>query len=170
MRHASVLLAVAATVLALAPIVRAADGTQPEIKREIATAQPVGQLHTLRNIPEACVRLQGQFTGDATKPYTFEAAPRERCAQRAAYVDASTLKKAPTAKSGWILNDRISVPRTDAPNCVAVLEVWRHEGNTAPPALDPQGRSRLYLDKPQATGATPPLFTAMLAIQAKACD
>ncbi len=158
MRNAPVLLAAA---LALAPIARGADSAQPEIQRELASPQPVGQLHTLRNIPEACVRLQGQFTGDAAKPYTFEAASRERCAQRAAWVDASTLKTAPTAKAGWILNDRISVPLADAPTCIAVIEVWRRVGDAAPPALDPQGRSRLYLDKPQQASAVP-LFTAVL--------
>ena len=115
----------------------------------------------MRTIPEACVRLQGQFTGDVAKPYSFEAVSRDRCAQRAAYVAASSLKKAPTSASGWILNDRISVPRTDAPKCIAVLEVWRRAGDAAPPSLDPQGRSRLYLDKPQQA-STPPLFTAVL--------
>ncbi len=165
MRNPSILLAAAIAILALAPsMTRAADSATPEIQREIASPQPVGQLHTLRTIPEACVRLQGQFTGDAAKPYAFEAVQRERCAQRAVYVAAATMKKPPTVKSGWILNDRISVPRTDAPACVAVLEVWRRAGDVAPPVLDPQGRSRLYLDKPQQAAAAP-LFTAVLRMR-----
>ena len=163
MRNASILLAAAATILALAPVARAADSAQPEIQRApgSGSAQPVGQVHTLRNIPEACVRLEGQFTGDATKPYRLEVAKRDRCAQRAIYTDAGDLKEAPTVKSGWILNDRISVPRADAPACIATIEVWRRASDLTPPKLDAQGRSRIYLDKPQQAVAAP-LFTAVL--------
>ena len=161
MRNTVILLAISTALMALTPIARAADGVAPEIQREVGTAQAVGQLHTLRTIPEACVRLQGQFTGDAKAPYSFEAVPRDRCAQRAAYVTASTLKTPPTVTSGWILNDRISVPRTDAPKCMAVLDVWRLAGQLSPPKLDPQGRSRLYLDKPKQSSAVP-LYTAVL--------
>jgi len=170
MRKASVvLLAAAASFLSLAPVVRAADSAQPEIQRApgSGSAQPVGQVHTLRNIPEACVRLEGQFTGDAAAPYRFKAVKRDPCVQRAVYVDAATLKPAPSAKGGWILNDRISVPRVDAPTCIATIEVWRRAGNLAPPQLDAQGRSRLYLDKPQQAVA-PPLFTASL-LPPKSC-
>jgi hypothetical protein len=161
MRSAAILLALSAMTLALTPVVRAAEGAQPEIQREPASPQAVGQLHTLRNIPEACVRLQGQFTGDAAAPYSFEAVRGDRCAQRAVFVAASSLKVAPTTASGWILNDRISVPRVDAPTCVAVIDIWRRDGNATPPKLDPQGRSRLYLDKPQQA-VTAPLYTAVL--------
>ena len=140
---------------------RANDSIQPEIQRPVAAPQPVGQVHTLRNIPEACVRLEGEFTGDAATPYRFEAVKRDPCAQRAGYVDADTLKKPPNGSSGWILNDRISVPRTDAPDCVAVIEVWRRAGNATPPKLDAQGRSRLYLDKPEKDDAIP-VFTSVL--------
>jgi len=162
MRKASILLA-AAAILMLAPAVGAADSAQPEIQRPpgSGTAQPVGQVHTLRNIPEACVRLEGQFTGDPASPYNFRAVNRDRCAQRAAYVDAATLKQAPAVKSGWILNDRISVPRADAPACVATIEIWRQPGDATPPKLDAQGRSRIYLDKPQQAVALP-VFTALL--------
>ena len=163
MRNAPVLLAAAATILALAPVAHAADSAQPEIQRPpgSGTAQPVGQVHTLRNIPEACVRLEGQFTGDPATPYQFRAVKRDPCVQRAAYADATTLKQVPTVKSGWILNDRISVPRADAPACIATIEVWRRGGDLAPPQLDAQGRSRLYLDKPQQASAVP-VFTALL--------
>ena len=162
MRHASVLLAIAAALLAFAhPADAAVDPPQPEIQRPVAAPQPVGQLHTMRTIPEACVRLQGEFTGAAATPYRFEAVKRAPCAQRAGYVDAATLKHPPSAASGWILNDRISVPRTDAPACVATIEVWRRQGNATPPKLDAQGRSRLYLDEPEKTDAIP-VFTATL--------
>jgi len=170
MRYVPVLLAAATVILALAPVARAADGAQPEIQRApgSGSAQPVGQVHTLRNIPEACVRLEGQFTGDGAAPYRFEAVKRDPCVQRAVYADAAKLKAAPSVKSGWILNDRISVPRADAPACIATVEVWRHTGDTAPPKLDAQGRSRLYLDKPQQAVAVP-MFAATLAIDARTC-
>ena len=168
MRHLPVLPVIAAFLMVCAPAVRAADATpEPEIQRPLAAPQPVGQLHTLRNIPEACVRLEGEFTSDAGAPYRVHAVKREPCAQRAGYVDAATLKQSPSAASGWILNDRISVPRSDAPSCIAVVEVWRREGNAVPPKLDAQGRSRLYLDKPQQPGELP-LFTAIL-LPAKGC-
>jgi hypothetical protein len=163
MRRAAILLVLPALMLALStPVARSADAAQPEIQREVASPQAVGQLHTLRNIPEACVRLQGQFTGDAATPYSFEAVQGTRCAQRAMYVAASTMKQAPAAASGWILNDRISVPRADAPTCVAVIEIWRRDGNATPPKLDAQGRSRMYLDKPQQAVVLP-MFTAVLS-------
>jgi len=167
MRNASVLLAAAAALLAIAPVSRAADNPEPEIQRPpgSGTAQPVGQIHTLRNIPEACVRLEGQFTGDAARPYHFRAVKRDPCAQRAAFVDAATLKQAPSATSGWILNDRINVPRAEATACVATIEVWRQPGDATPPKLDAQGRSRIYLDKPQQAVAVP-LFTAALHVTA----
>lgn len=161
MRTAAIVSAVSAMALAMTPVARATDGSQPEIQRQPASPQAIGQLHTLRTIPEACVRLQGQFTGDAATPYSFEAVPASRCAQRAVYVAASGLKQAPTTASGWILNDRISIPRVDLPACIAVVDIWRRNGNATPPKLDPQGRSRLYLDKPQQTAAAP-MFTAIL--------
>ena len=161
MRKATILLAFSASALVLMPVVHAVDSAPPEIQREPASPQAVGQLHTLRTIPEACVRLQGQFTGAAEPPYRFEAVQGGRCAQRAVYVEPSGLKHAPTTESGWILNDRIRVPRADAPACIAVIDIWRRPGDATPPKLDAQGRSRLYLDKPQHT-ARAPLFTAVL--------
>ena len=172
MLKVSPLLAIA-TVLALAAATSEsafAFDSQPEVQRApgSSTVQPVGQLHTLRNIPEACVRLEGQFSGDAVAPYRFQAVKRDPCVQRAVYVGATSLKQPPAVASGWIFNDRIAVPRADAPGCVAVVEVWRRPGNIAPPKLDAQGRSRLYLDKPQRAVAVP-MFTATLAIDARSC-
>ncbi len=132
---------------------------EPEIKRPGATAQAVNALHTLRNIPEACVRIEGRFTGDAAAPYAMNAERRERCNPRALYVDAA--KAAPSPESGWILNDLLRVPRAGGPGCEAVVKIWRKAGDAAPPDLDPQGRSRLYLDKPQAAKAAP-MFSAVL--------
>ena len=56
----------------------------PEIQRKPGTPQAVGTLHTLRTIPEACARLQGQFTGIVAKPYAFAAVRSSaRCQARA---------------------------------------------------------------------------------------
>lgn len=149
----------ALAVLALS-VAHAAE-PEPEIERPVATAQAVGALHTLRNIPEACVRIEGRFTGEAAAPYAMAAVRRERCNPRARYADAAQV--APSAESGWILNDLLRVPRADNPACEAVVKIWRKPGAAAPPALDPQGRSRLYLDKPQAAKASP-TFSAVLEL------
>lgn len=143
-----------------------AHDAAPEVQRPPGgTPQPVGQLHTLRNIPEACVRLEGQFTGDAAAPYRMAPTRHERCAQRALYVEAASLDTSPSVAAGWILNDRIGVTRADNPACTATIEVWRRPGDTAPPALDAQGRSRIYLDKHPPVH--PPMFTAI--VSAKGC-
>lgn len=144
----------------LAAASASADDAVPEIQRPDATPQAVGALHTLRTIPEACVRLEGEFTGDRASPYRLAAVPTQRCAQRAIYVPDDSLQAPPGIASGWILNDRIRVPRADAPACVATIEVWRKPGDAAPPALDAQGRSRIYLDHP--VQSTPVRFTAVL--------
>ena len=73
----------------LASAAASAQPLQPEIKRPPATPQPIGKLHALRTIPEACTRIQGRFTGDAGKPYEFSvAALGGRCQPRARLVDA----------------------------------------------------------------------------------
>ena len=50
-------------LVALLPLAAAAQS--PEIKREPGASQGTGVAHTLRTIPEACVRLEGTFTGQA---------------------------------------------------------------------------------------------------------
>ncbi len=161
LRHLIVLAALAA-----ACAVRAGP-LPPEIQRPDAAAQTVGTPHTLRTIPEACVRLEGEFTGDAAAPYRIHVVSTGRCAQRAVFVTAAELKPPPDAATGWILNDRIRVPRADAPACLAKIDIWRKPGNAAPPALDAQGRSRIYLDKPKS--ATASMFTAALTIDSENC-
>jgi len=56
--------------LAIAAPAWAAD-PKPEIARPAAAPQAVGAVHTLRQIPEACARLEGAFTGDAAQPYRY---------------------------------------------------------------------------------------------------
>lgn len=119
---------------------------KPEIAREPAPAQAVGVLHGLRTIPEACARLQGEFTGDAAEPYRFAVVRTSAaCQPRARIVDAASAK--PTAAGGWILNDRIRVPSAACATRQAVVRVWRHPADARPPALDAQGRARIYLEE-----------------------
>ena len=155
MRTTSLLPALSASLLALAPNTHAAAGKsaapQSEIQREVGQAQAVGQVHTLRNIPEACVRLQGQFTGDAAAPYRMESVPRDRCAPRAKFVEANTLEKPPSIGGGWTLNDVIRVPSAACPNQQAALSIWRHQVDPTKIALDGQGRMRMYMQDGSVT-------------------
>jgi hypothetical protein len=152
--------------------VRASDPV-PEIKRDAATPQAVGALHTLRGIPEACARLEGQFTGDPAQPYRFDVVRTSpNCQARARFVDAAKAK--PSTASGWILNDVIRVPSAACPRQQAVVRVWRHPADATPPKLDAQGRSRIYLqesvDKAKANALPPiPMYTASMAVEGKAC-
>ena len=145
----------------------------PEIQRAPATPQATGVVHALRTIPEACARLEGQFTGDAAKPYRFAAVrTSERCAPRARLVDAAQAK--PSAAGGWRLNDVIRVPSAACPAQQALVRIWRKEAGNAPPKLDAQGRSRIYLkDGLDAAVAGKlgaiPVYTAALAVEGKPC-
>lgn len=138
-----------AAMLALAAPALAAE---PEITRPVGTAQADGALHTVRAIPEACTWLQGRFTGTAGAPYDFAPVRSSAtCQPRARWVDAA--KPSPSAGSGWILNDRIRVPSKACAGLQAVVEVWRKPGASAAPALDAQGRARLYLQDAKADAA-----------------
>ncbi len=128
----------------LASAAASAQPLQPEIKRPPATPQPIGKLHALRTIPEACTRIQGRFTGDAGKPYEFSvAALGGRCQPRARLVDAFKAKAG--AGPGWVLNDLVVVPSAACPGQHAVLRIWRETLKMAPPKPDRQGTSRIYL-------------------------
>jgi hypothetical protein len=161
-----------AAALAASFAAGAAD-PRPEVERAPATPQPVGALHTLRTIPEACTRLQGRFTGDPADPYRFEAVRTSpACQPRAVVQDAAKAKPSPA--SGWILNDRISVPEAGCPGLRAVATVWRRPASGKPPALDAQGRSRIYLDaslRKAAAGklAGLPAYAIATTVEGKAC-
>lgn len=166
MRHALVLL-IALTLPAVA-----AD-PRPEITRDAAKPQAVGVVHTLRTIPEACARIEGVFTGQAAEPYKFAVARTSpHCQPRARFVDAAKAK--PSEASGWKFNDLIRVPSSTCPTQQAVVRVWRKPADAAPPKLDAQGRSRIYLKdatdaaKKGDLGAVP-LFAAAMGIEGKAC-
>lgn len=164
----------AALALALAASFGAgATDPRPEVERAPATPQAVGALHTLRTIPEACTRLQGKFTGAAADPYRFELVrTSQACRPRALLQDAAKAK--PSAASGWILNDRIRVPQAGCPGLVATATVWRHPAGGQPPALDAQGRSRLYLADAKAKAeagrlAALPAYAIATAVEGKPC-
>lgn len=159
--------------LAIAAPAWAAD-PKPEIARPAAAPQAVGAVHTLRQIPEACARLEGAFTGDAAQPYRYAPVRTSpQCQPRARFVDFDKAK--PSVAAGWKLNDVIRVPNAACPSQQAVVRVWRKPGSATPPPLDGQGQSRIYLQdaKQQAgTAAQAPsltVFAAKLDVEGKAC-
>lgn len=161
-----------AALLASSGAVRAADPV-PEISRAAATPQATGVAHTLRTIPEACARLEGQFTGKVSAPYAFSAVRTSaRCAPRAKLVDAANAKA--SVANGWLLNDLIRVPEAACPSRQAVVRVWRKDIKVAPPKLDAQGRSRIYLkesmDAARAGDLKPiPVYAAAMTMEGIAC-
>lgn len=160
-------------LLLAAALPLAAAAQTPEIAREAAAPQAVGAAHALRTIPEACVRLEGTFTGEAAAPYDFRAVrTSDRCQPRALLVDPTRAR--PSADTGWVLNDVIRVPQAGCPSRMAVVAVWRKPVDVATPALDGQGRARIYLDESMdavARGDLPPvpLFSAALSLEGGAC-
>jgi hypothetical protein len=145
----------------------------PEIQRGAVAPQATGVAHTVRGIPEACARLEGEFTGDPAQPYKFSAVRTSPgCQARARLVDAQKVK--PDAAGGWIFNDLIRIPSAACPGLQAVVRVWRHPSSAAPPKLDAQGRSRIYLrdamdkNKNRALPAIA-VYAASMELKGKAC-
>jgi hypothetical protein len=158
------------------PLLAAASPAQnasPEIRREASKPQAVGVVHTLRTIPEACARIEGLFTGSAAQPYKFSVVRTSpTCQARARFVDAAKAK--PAQSGGWKLNDRIRVPNAGCASQQAVVDIWRKTVGVAPPQLDAQGRSRIYLKDATARAkaqGTPnlPVYAAVMAVEGKAC-
>lgn len=158
---------------ALVPALPALAAETPELQRAVGAPQAVGAVHTLRQIPEACARLEGVFTGQAAEPYRFSAVrTSELCQPRARFVDYA--KAQPSADKGWKLNDVIRVPNAACPAQQAVVRVWRLPVNNTQ-ALDGQGQSRIYLEeakKQAAAGKIPQvtMFAAQLQVEGKACN
>ncbi len=152
--------------------VSAADPT-PEIKRDAAKPQVIGAVHTLRTIPEACARMEGQFTGQSAQPYKFAVVRTSpNCQARAKFVDAAKAK--PSADSGWKFNDVIRVPNATCATQQAVVRVWRKPANAVPPKLDAQGRSRIYLKESVDAArkgdiAAIPMYAAAMAVEGVPC-
>lgn len=145
----------------------------PEVKRDPFPPQAVGQVHTLRIIPETCAYLQGRFVADPAKPYLLGAArTAQRCQPRARLVDPA--KAAPSTASGWILNDELRVQNAACPKQVAVVRIWRKPAASAPLRPDAQGQPRIYLDdaRKQAEAGrlnALPQFAAVLAMEGAGC-
>ncbi|WDS37716.1 hypothetical protein [Pseudoxanthomonas sp.] len=157
--------------LALSPLAAAAQET-PEIQRPVGTAQADGALHTLRQIPEACARMEGKFTGDPAKPYDMTVMRTSpNCQARAVFMDYAKVQ--PSAARGWKLNDIIKVPSASCSGQQAVVHVWRKPAGQAL-KLDGQDRARIYLEdaKQQAAAgklAALPAYAAVLEVEGKAC-
>ncbi|MEO6154536.1 MAG: hypothetical protein ABIP16_02270 [Thermomonas sp.] len=157
----------------LAAATASAADLKPEIQRQAAPPQADGVAHTLRVIPEACARLEGRFTADKAKPYAFAAVPTStRCQPRARLVDALTAKA--SVANGWILNDMIRVTNASCPSQQAVVRVWRQASKGAPPKLDAQGRSRIYLKEGleaarQGQLAAIPVYAAAMTMEGLPC-
>ena len=145
----------------------------PEVKRDPFPAQAVGQVHTLRIIPETCAYLQGRFVADPAKPYLLGAArTAPRCQPRARLVDPA--KAAPSTAGGWILNDELRVPNATCPKQVAVVRIWRKPAASAPLRPDAQGRPRIYLEDAKQQAAAGrlnalPQFAAVLTVEGGGC-
>ena len=146
---------------------------KPEITREAVKPQAIGVAHTLRTIPEACARIEGVFTGEAADPYTFAVVRTSpNCQPRARFVDATKAK--PSEKAGWKFNDLIRVPSASCGTQLAVVRVWRKPADAAPPKLDGQGKSRIYLDESRKRAeanklAAVPMFAAAMAVEGVPC-
>ena len=164
---------VALMLLAIAALPALAAEPTPEITRSDVVPQAVGTPHTLRTIPEACARLEGMFTGDAAQPYKFAVVRTSaNCQPRARFVDAA--EAGPAEKSDWKFNDLIRVPNASCPTRFAVVRVWRKPVDVAPPKLDAQGKSRIYLEEQRKSAAANqlapvPLFAAEMAVEGLPC-
>jgi hypothetical protein len=163
--------AAAITIACAAGPVFAADPA-PEITRPAATPQAVGAVHTLRQIPEACARIEGAFTGDAAEPYRYAVVRTSpNCQPRARFVDAA--KAQPSEAGGWVFNDQLRVPSAECPSQQAVVRVWRKPVDQTV-KLDGQGQSRIYVGEAKqaaaaGTIAAIPMYAAEMGVEGKAC-
>lgn len=163
MRSTAMLRGLLALAAAHLPAAASPQGPGPEITRPAATPQAVGAVHTLRQIPEACARLEGAFTGDAAEPYRHAVVrTSERCQPRARFVDASKVR--PSVAEGWVLNERLRVPRAGCAGQEAVVTVWRRPAGAAP-ERDGQGQLRIYADRATQAASGPRALPAMYAAE-----
>ena len=143
----------------------------PEITRGPVQPQAQNAVHTLRQIPEACARLEGMFTGQKDDPYTFAVVRiSPQCQPRARFVDAA---KAKPAENGWALNDLIRVPNAACPSQQAVVRVWRKPVDTTA-KLDGQGQQRIYLEESSQKAKAGqldavPMFAAQMEVEGESC-
>jgi hypothetical protein len=163
------LLALLAAAVAMPAV--AAD-PKPEITRDAVAPQSVGAAHTLRQIPEACARIEGVFTGDAAEPYRFAVVRTSaNCQPRARFVDAG--KARPSEAAGWVFNDLLRVPSAECPGHQAVVRVWRKPVDQSI-ELDGQRQSRIYVGEAKQAAvagkiAAIPMFAAEMGVEGTPC-
>ncbi|WP_313318109.1 hypothetical protein [Stenotrophomonas sp.] len=159
-------------LLALLPLCAAA-APKAEIERPAPAAQATGSVHTVRQIPEACTRIEGRFTGTAAQPYDMQLVrTNPQCQPRAVFLDAS--KVTPSEAAGWKLNEVVRIPSASCSSQQAVVEVWRKPAGQQV-ALDGQGQNRVYLEDAKAQAAAGrlaalPAYSAKVALQGTACQ
>lgn len=164
--------AIAPVLLALLPLTALAALPTPEIERPAAAAQAVGAVHTVRQIPEACTRIEGRFTGTAAQPYDMQLVRTSpQCQARAVFLDAG--KVTPSEAAGWKLNEVVRVPSAACSTQQALIEVWRKPAGQRV-ALDGQGQNRVYLEDAKAQAAAGrlaalPAYSARLSMEGAAC-
>lgn len=158
---------------ALLPLAASAADPKPEIQRPAAVPQANGVAHTLRQIPEACARIEGMFTGDPAQPYKFAVVRTSpNCQPRARFVDAAKAK--PSLEAGWKFNDLIRVPSAACPQQQAVVRIWRKPvDQTQQP--DGQGQTRIYLQESKQAAAAGklapvPMYAAEMGVVGKGCN
>lgn len=161
-----------ALLLLLTALPAIAADPVPEITRPVGAPQADGVVHTLRQIPEACARIEGAFTGQAAEPYKFAVVRTSpNCQPRARFVDFD--KAAPSEAKGWKFNDLIRVPSAACPSRQAVVRVWRRPVDQAP-ELDGQGQSRIYLEEAKQAAArgeiaAVPMYAAQMRVEGEGC-
>jgi|SRR5690606_24566523 len=161
-----------APLLLLAAVPAFAADPTPEINRPAATPQANGVVHTLRQIPEACARIEGAFTGQAAEPYKFAVVrTSQNCQPRARFVDFDKAK--PSEAAGWKFNDLIRVPSASCPAQQAVVRIWRKPVDVGQ-ERDGQGQSRIYLEEAKQAAAAGkiaaiPMYAAQMKVEGDAC-
>ncbi len=159
-------------LLGALPLSALAADARPEIERPAGTPQADGALHTVRQIPEACTRIEGRFTGEAGAPYAMQLVRTSpQCQARAAFLDEA--KVHPSQDSGWKLNEVVRIPSARCSTQQALIEVWRKPAGQQV-ALDGQGQNRVYLEDAKAQAAAGrlaalPAYSARLKVEGAAC-
>lgn len=155
-------------LLAALPLPLLAATPKPEIERPAASAQANAALHTVRQIPEACTRIEGRFTGEANAPYDMQLVrTSEQCQPRAMFLDFAKVN--PSEANGWKLNEVVRIPSAACRSQQALVEVWRKPAGQQV-ALDGQGQNRVYLEDAKAQAAAGrlaalPAYSAKLSVQ-----
>lgn len=143
-----------------------------EMERPQAAPQRDGMVHTVRQIPEACTRIEGRFTGDAATPYDMQLRRSSpQCQARAVFLDFA--KVTPRVASGWKLNEVVRIPSASCSSQLAVVEVWRKPAGQQV-SLDGQGKNRVYLEDAKAQAAAGrlaalPAYAVHVTLQGTSC-